>query len=127
MTVADDVTLVDVTSCVFVLQPEDAGEYKCVATNDAGSSEGTAHVTVESKRKRDVKVFTSRGLSVKDIIMSLRSGLLSLFLMSTIESTCSLTVLVFLLVCLINWFLTGPGFVISLDCYGWNVQRHLMA
>ena len=33
----------------FLFQNDDAGEYKCVATNDAGSSEGTAQLIVRSK------------------------------------------------------------------------------
>ena len=34
-------------SCVvFLFQSSDAGEYKCVATNDAGTSEGVAMLTV---------------------------------------------------------------------------------
>ena len=32
-----------------MLQNKDAGDYKCVATNDAGSSEGTATLTVRSR------------------------------------------------------------------------------
>ena len=30
------------------LQNDDAGEYRCNATNEAGSSEGFAHLTVKS-------------------------------------------------------------------------------
>ena len=32
------------------MQNDDAGEYKCVATNDAGSSEGVAFLTVRGQR-----------------------------------------------------------------------------
>ena len=31
-------------------QNDDAGEYKCVATNDAGSSEGIAYLTVKGEK-----------------------------------------------------------------------------
>lgn len=34
---------------ILFLKSSDAGEYKCVATNDAGSSEGVAMLTVRSK------------------------------------------------------------------------------
>ena len=36
-------------NCMYVLQNKDAGDYKCVATNDAGSSEGIATLTVRSR------------------------------------------------------------------------------
>lgn len=42
--------LSDVCQLSFPLQSEDGGDYRCVATNDAGSSEGVAHVNVKSKR-----------------------------------------------------------------------------
>jgi hypothetical protein len=34
---------------LLCLQHEDAGEYRCKATNDAGSDEATAYLTVRSK------------------------------------------------------------------------------
>jgi hypothetical protein len=36
-------------SSLLFLQHEDAGEYRCIATNDAGSSEATAYLTVRSQ------------------------------------------------------------------------------
>lgn len=36
-------------SIIIPEQSSDAGEYKCVATNDAGTSEGVAMLTVRGK------------------------------------------------------------------------------
>ena len=43
------ITLTVITLHDIYLQEADAGDYTCVATNDAGSSEGTATLTVRSK------------------------------------------------------------------------------
>ena len=59
--------------CVILyFQSQDEGIYKCVATNEAGTSEGVAVLTVRSKYDR-VAVLTVRSRCERVAILTVRS------------------------------------------------------